>query len=260
MADIAGQFAVGESSPQLATAATLTEARGADARFYLTMALISATIIFLGFSPSFYLRSVIHVPLPPLSLLTVTHGIVFTAWIATFVTQAALIATGKPSVHRRLGVVAGILFGAAVTLGFWTAITAGRLGHHPPGSPAPLAFMALPLFAIVAALLLVAGALWNRRNSAWHKRLMLASVFMMTGPGTGRIAIPLGLAPYGSQIAIVAAELLLVSSMIYDYRSHKRIHRAYWVAAAVFVTFHVAVTWAFDSPSWLALARSITEG
>lgn len=259
MTDMAGKFAAAESSLSPETAVAHNESRAADARFYLTMALISAAIIFVGFAPSFYLKSVIHAP-PPLSLLTVTHGIIFTVWIATFVTQAALIATGRPALHRRLGVLAGLLFGVVVTLGFWTAITAGRLGHIPPGAPPPLAFMALPLFAIIAALFLVAGALWNRQDSAWHKRLMLASVFMMTGPGTGRIVIPLGLAPYGPQIAIVLAELLLAISMIYDFRSHKRIHRAYWVAAVIFATFHVAVTWAFVSPSWLALARSITQG
>lgn len=259
MADIAGQLGVGNNTSQPVPASLISEARAADARFYLTMALVSAALIFLGFAPSFYLKSVIHAP-PPLSLLTVTHGIVFTAWIATFVTQAALIATGKPAVHRQLGVLAALLFGTLVPLGFWTAITAGRLGHIPPGAPPALAFMALPLFAIVAALLLVAVALWNRQYSAWHKRLMLASVFIMTGPGTGRIVIPLGLAPYGSQIAIVLAELLLVVSMVYDFRVHRSVHRAYWVAAIVFVTFHVAVTWAFASPAWLDLARSITQG
>jgi len=97
------------------------------------------------------------------------------------------------------------------------------------------------------------------QRSAWHKRLMLASVFIMTGPGTGRLAIPLGLAPYGSQISFVCAELLLAAAMIYDYRSHKSVHRAYWMAAAIFITLHVVVTWAFTSPTWLAFAKAIAQ-
>jgi hypothetical protein len=146
-----------------------------------------------------------------------------------------------------------------VTLGVWTAITAGRLGHTPPGAPPALSFMALPLMAIAVALLLVALALWNRQRSGWHKRLMLASVLIMTGPGSGRLVIPLGFAPYGPQFSFVVAELLLAAAMIYDYRTHKSVHRAYWAAAAFFITLHIAVTWAFTSPVWLAFAKAITQ-
>jgi len=87
----------------------------------------------------------------------------------------------------------------------------------------------------------------------------LASVFIMTGPGTGRLAIPLGFAPYGAQIALVLAELLLAAAIIYDYRTHKSVHRAYWTAAALFITLHVAVTWAFTSPMWLVFAKAVTQ-
>ncbi len=236
------------------------EAWSADAGFYLTMVLISSAIIFLGFAPSFYLKSVIHAP-PPLSLLTVSHGIVFTLWMGVFIAQAALIATNRPALHRQLGIFGVLLFGTMITLGIWTAITAARLGHVPPGAPQPLTFLALPLLSIASAAVLVAGALWNRQRSAWHKRLMLASFFVMTGPASGRLAVPAGLAPYGSQMALIVAELLLVAAMAYDYRSHGRVHRAYWAAAAVFVAFHVGVTWAFGSPTlWLDFARSITQG
>ena len=228
----------------------------ADARFYLTMAIVSAVIIFVGFAPSFYLKSVIHAP-PPLSLLTVTHGLVFTAWVALFVTQAALIATKRPALHRRLGVMGALLFGIMITLGFWVALAGGRLGHAPPGAPAPLSFMALPIFAMIAATVLVGAALWNRQRSAWHKRLMLASLFIMTGPAVGRIAIPIGLAPQGSQLAIVVAELLLAIAILHDYRSHRHIHRAYLAAVGVFAVFHIAVTWGFASPAWFNFASAL---
>ena len=230
----------------------------ADARFYLTMVLLSAAVIFVGFAPSFYLKSVIHAP-PPLSLLTISHGVVFTVWVAVFIAQASLIAAGRPALHRQLGILGVLLFGSMVTLAVWTAVAAGRLGHAPPGAPEPLAFMALPLFAIVAAALLVALALLNRQRSAWHKRLMLASFFIMTGPATGRLAIALGFENWGSQIALLFAEFLLVVCIGYDYRSHGRVHPAYWTAAVIVVALHVGVTWAFGSPApWMDFARSIT--
>jgi len=236
------------------------EAWNADAGFYLTMVLVSSAIIFVGFAPSFYLKSVIHAP-PPLSLLTFSHGVVFTAWLALFITQASLIATNRGALHRRIGLLGVLLFGAMITLGLWTAITAARLGHVPPGAPEPLAFLALPLIALVAAAVLVALALWNRQYSAWHKRLMVASLFLMTGPGSGRIAIPLGLAPIGLQLSLFVGDLLLAVVILYDYRTHGRVHRADWLAAAIFVAVHASITWAFTSPPlWMDFARSITQG
>jgi len=257
MAEIASRAEGIPNSPVGARAPK--EAWNADAGFYLTMVLVSAAIIFAGFSPSFYLKSVIHAP-PPLSLLTISHGVVFTAWMALFITQASLIANGKPALHRQLGILGALLFGAMVTLGIWTAVTAARLGHVPPDGPPPLAFLALPLFAIVSAAVLVAGALWNRQRSAWHKRLMLGSFFIMTGPAAGRLAVPLGIAPLGSQLSMIVAEALLVVAMGYDYRAHGRVHRAYWATAAIYVVLHAGVTWAFGSPPlWTDFAQSIAQ-
>jgi hypothetical protein len=258
MADIASRAEGIPNSPVGARAPK--EAWNADAGFYLTMVLVSSAIIFVGFAPSFYLKSVIHAP-PPLSLLTFSHGVVFTAWLALFITQASLIATNRGALHRRIGILGVLLFGAMITLGIWTAVTAARLGHAPPGAPEPLAFLALPLIAMAGAAVLVAGALWNRQYSAWHKRLMVASLFLMTGPGTGRIAIPLGLASQGMQLSLFVSDLLLVAAILYDFRTHGRVHRANWVAAAMFVAVHASVTWAFTSPTlWMDFARSITQG
>jgi hypothetical protein len=213
------------SHAQGSVKAVETEGWNADVGFYLTMVLVSAAIIFVGFAPSFYLKSVIHAP-PPLTQLTIAHGVVFTAWILLFITQVSLISRKQPALHRQMGILGAVLYGAVASLGLSTAITAGRLGHAPPEAPAPLAFMALGLFTIVAALALVVMVLWNRRRSDWHKRLMLASLFMMTGPGTGRIAIPLGFAAREVTVGFFVTYLLLTVAMLYDYRVHKHVHRA----------------------------------
>ena len=96
-----------------------------------------------------------------------------------------------------------------LSLGYSTAITAARLGHAPPGAPAPLAFLALPLMGITATLILVVAALLNRRRSDWHKRLMVAAMITLTPPGTARIFVPLGLAPEAVWLALGIVELLL---------------------------------------------------
>jgi uncharacterized membrane protein YozB (DUF420 family) len=229
-----------------------------ESRFFLIMSIVACAILFLGFAPSFYLKPIIQAP-PPLSMLSTAHGVVGTLWMALFITQAAFISTGRQALHRQLGMMGALLFGLMAMLGYWTAITAGELGHAPPESGAPLAFMALPLIGMTASLLLVGLALWNRSRSDWHKRLMLAAMFSLTGPGTGRILIPLGFASWGAQGSLIVSELLLVTAMAYDQVRTNRIHPAYWYAAAILVVTHIAVTWAFTSPTWLAFAQALTQ-
>lgn len=228
-----------------------------ESRFFLVMAIVPCLILFVGFAPSFYLKGMIPAPVPALSLLTAVHGVVYTGWMALFITQAYLIHSGRPAVHRQLGMMGALLFGMMVVLGYWVAITAGRLGHAPPGAPAPLAFMALPLFGITGSLALVAMALWNRRYSDWHKRLMLAAMFSVTAPGTGRILIASGLGA-SPHLALLVSDVLLFVAMGYDYANTRRIHPAYWYALASLIVVQILVGWAFNSPTWLSFAQALT--
>lgn len=230
-----------------------------ESRFFLIMSIVSVAILFLGFAPSFYLKPLIQAPVPPLSTLSAAHGVVGTLWMALFVAQAAFISNGRPALHRQLGMMGALLFGIMAMLGYWTAITAGQLGHAPPESPPPLAFMALPLIGMTASLLLVAMALWNRSHSDWHKRLMLAAMFSLTGPGSGRIVVPLGLASWNVQASLIVTEILLAIAMAYDLSRSKRVHPAYWYAAGILFATHIAVTWAMTSPAWLAFAQFLTQ-
>jgi hypothetical protein len=193
-------------------------------------------------------------------MLTIVHGAVFTAWLALFVTQTSLIVAGNVALHRQLGIVGAVLFGAMLSLGYIVAINAARLGHTPPGAPPALAFMALPLMGITETLILVVAALLNRRHSDWHKRLMLAAMFTLTTPATARIMVALGQAPNAIWIAFGVLETLLAVAMLYDYRTHRRVHPAYWFALALTLLLNLAVWWAFSSPTWLAFARAITRG
>lgn len=229
-----------------------------DAGFYLVMVLTAVALLLAGFAPSFYLKSLIHAP-PPLSLLTITHGVVFTTWMALFVAQAALIAARRPAPHRQLGMLGALLFGAMIVLGCSTALTAGRLGHAPPGSPAPLAFMALPLISMAGATTLVASGLLARRRIDWHKRLMLASLFAVTGPGTHRVAVGLGLAEHGVLANFLVADLLLLVAILYDWRRRRSVYPAYLASAGVFLGVACGVYWAFASDAWLAFARVLTQ-
>jgi hypothetical protein len=235
------------------------EQAGEDRWFYFSMAVLSAVIIFAGFAPSYYLKSVFQAP-PPLSPLTSLHGIVFTAWTLLFVLQTGLIAVNRPGLHRTLGILGAVLFGVVIAVGVTTSIVAAQLGHVPPGAPAPLAFMALPLAAMAGVTVLVLIALANRARPGVHKRLMLAGFFLMTAPALHRLSLGAGYVEAGTFVSLAGPDLLLLIAALYDFVSHRRIHPAYLWSALLFAVLNAAVIWAFSSSSWLAFASWLAGG
>jgi hypothetical protein len=230
----------------------------AERRFFFIMAVICALTIFAGFAPSYYLKDVFHVP-PPLSAMSRVHGVVFTAWVLVFVLQAGLVGFGNPALHRRLGLLAAVLFGAVVAIGVMTAINAGRLGHAPPGSPPPLVFMVLPLAAITGAAVLAIAALWNRARSEAHMRYMLAMFIAMTPPATGRLAIGAGHPLHAVLIALAISDALLAVAVLYDLRARKTVHPALLWSALVYACVQGTVAWAYSNPAWLPIAHWLIQ-
>ncbi|HTP78530.1 MAG TPA: hypothetical protein VMJ73_16320 [Rhizomicrobium sp.] len=236
------------------SAAGNTRERG----FFLLLAGLCVLTVFAGFAPSYYLKNVIHAP-PPLSAMTHIHGVVFTAWVLVFLTQATLISRGNAALHRRIGMLGVMLFGVVATVGVATALNAGRAGHAPPGAPPPLVFMALPLMGIAATVCLFVAAIWNRSRSEAHMRYMLAALFSMTPPATDRLALAAGYPGVSIVFALVMMDVLLGVAMLYDYITLKRIHPAYLWSAAVFLVTEAGVAWAFHSPAWLPFAQFVTQ-
>ena len=101
----------------------------ADRRFFMSMAVAIAVIVFVGFAPTFYLRPAFQSD----SLPTVfaIHGTVFTAWIVLLVVQTALIAPVAP---RSIASWAwrGGLAALMLIVGYMAVVTAARRGFSMP--------------------------------------------------------------------------------------------------------------------------------
>src|SRR5262245_52420886 len=85
-------------------------------RFFLLAALVMAAIVLGGFARTYYLRVFFEVP--PITRFMHLHAVVFTAWVALFVTQARLIARHRVILHMRLGIAGAFLAAAVVIVGF----------------------------------------------------------------------------------------------------------------------------------------------
>jgi len=221
-----------------------------DHWFYIAVALLVIIINVAGFAPSLLDQSMRN---GRPSSLVVIHGVVASAWLLLFLAQATLVATGRTSVHRRLGAIALALTAVMIVLVFQMTIEMVRRGHDlsgdlmrraaAPGAPVPsVAERDGGLGGLVAALnfgVLVAAGWWYRRRPEIHKRLMLMAllalgafvpVLHLAGYVVGRWPNLFGLA----KLAPFAANLLLFAGAVHDKFTRGRIHPvSVWVPLAL---------------------------
>jgi hypothetical protein len=183
--------------------------------FFLCMAVAAMTTVFLGFAPTYYLRSFTHVTHYPtgvpvsgsLPLLLHVHAVVFSAWILLLTVQSSLVAAGRADIHRRLGIAGAILIPIMIVLGCLTAIRGGRDGWNPGGPyHDSLAFMVVGLADIAVFSTFAASGLYFRSRPDTHKRLMvLATVGGLMWPAITRMPYVAGHAPlmFGLLAALV---------------------------------------------------------
>ena len=125
-----------------------------DHRFFTAMAAVCATVVFVGFAPTYYLRSFsARPPLPPLVHL---HGAVSTGWILLFLTQSSLVARAAPRSTADWGLPARCSPASCWSMGWLTRSTARPAGVAPPGAPPQPGFLPIPpgrclSFAVLAS-------------------------------------------------------------------------------------------------------------
>lgn len=236
-------------------ALTLTQRqRTQDHRFFTGMALVIALTAFVGFAPSYYLRSFsASAPLTPLVHL---HGALATSWILLFLGQASLVRAGRTDLHRRTGVAGVAIATLFVVVGYFTAITAARNGVTPPGGPPPLGFLAVPLGTLLSFAVLAAVGISQRRDRDTHKRLMLLATIAMVTPAFARFR---WFGPGGPTVAIGGTCLLVIVCLLYDRSTRGRVHPAFlWGGVLLMLSLpaRFALT---QTDAWLAVARWLTR-
>jgi hypothetical protein len=191
--------------------------------FFSGMAVALAITVFAGFAPTYYLRA--SFASPELTWYLHLHGFAFTAWMVLLVVQTSLIAANKTAVHRSLGVFGAVLGVLMVILGVYVAIARIRAGFmaSPPGAPRFL-FLTLPMVGMLVVFpLLFGAALWLRRRTDFHKRLILLATLELVTAAVARLPVISGVGP----VAFFGfTDLFLVAIALYDWRTLKRIHPA----------------------------------
>jgi hypothetical protein len=201
-----------------------------DRRFFLGMATVVAVSVFIGFAPTYFLKSIYGTPV--ISPLVHVHAFVFTLWIVLFLTQTLLVSARRTDLHKRLGWLSGGVAIAMIALGFRVAYLFAKKAPVP-GLPAlPVDFVGVPLGGLFSFTVLVGLGFLKRRKPDTHKRLMLLGTFAMMGAATDRMLLPIGalaftglpLHPF-TMVAILAA--YVVPCFAYDLLTRGRVHPAF---------------------------------
>jgi hypothetical protein len=141
---------------------------------------------------------------------------------------------------------------------FFTAVAAAKFGSTstPPGFP-PLAFLVVPFFDLLMFIGLFGAAIYERRRSANHKRLMLLTAINFLPPALGRIPVP-ALQALGPLVFFGVPVLLTIGLVIYDRRRTGRMNRAFLVGAVVLVLSYPLRIGLSGTDAWLRFAAWLT--
>lgn len=219
-------------------------ARAGEPRFFFILACAISAVLVAGFALNLAMgRSSFGLP-----LVYHVHAFVFFGWLALFLTQTWLMASGNAALHRRLGWLSAIWVPAMVVVGMTMTVASLRRTGGPFFFDAN-EFLFGNIFGLLTFAAMIGAALALRRRTDWHRRLMLCAVAAITGPGFGRL-LPMPLfIPWGWEISNSLGIGFMIAGMIRDQRSSGRIHPAWFVGVAVVVA-HIAIGEAIAYTPW----------
>ncbi|MGE3149921.1 MAG: hypothetical protein AB7K04_12730 [Pseudorhodoplanes sp.] len=226
-----------------------------DERFFLRSAILMAAIIVTGFSFQLAMgRSTFASP-----VRVHIHAILFMGWVAIYLTQNVLVATGRAGLHRRLGWLAAGWAVAMVISGIVVTVAMVRNGTVPFFFQ-PLQFLVFDPVAVLTFSGLTAAAILLRRSTEWHRRLHFCGMAILLAPAFGRmLPMPL-LQPWAWEATFAVTLLFPLAGAWLDVRRNGRVHPAWrWGIATMLASFVVTYAVAYG-PFGIPIYEAVTEG
>lgn len=228
-----------------------------DQNFFLRMSIWVSLFIFLAFA-QFAARGMVDLPRAPVWVHL--HALVFVSWLALFVMQNQLAASGSLAMHRRLGWTGVGLAVAMVALGSFAGVQAIVLHRQPPFFSPPY-FLALTQVGIAFFAATVGAAIALRRETEWHRRLMLVATVMLMEPALGRLLpMPLTGGEPGEYLAMIVQLGVLLIAMRHDRVHRGEVHPALIWGACILVSSHATVSLVSRMGPVVALAERLAAG
>jgi hypothetical protein len=244
------QHSIGQASPR---SVAIAARGGIEKYFYFFMSLVVVAVIVYGFSFTIG-KNLIHPAVPRPRILYI-HATVFSSWLVFFALQSTLVRSRKVRWHRRLGWF-GVALGTLIPIvGVSTAVVMGRFDkailHTTDAEP----FLIVPLFDMLCFTSTFPLAIYWRKKSELHRRLMLVATCALTAAAFGRF--PASILP--GYLFYAGVDLLILLGIARDLIVNRSVHRVYLFALPAFILGQAVVTYIayHNSPFWLRIAHAI---
>ncbi len=157
--------------------------------FFTILGLILLTLAIAGFWPQYFSAVTGRTAAVNTQFWLIhLHSALFTGWLLLYISQAALIMTGRARLHFKIGPwLAGYGFGIAAVGLYASAMLAHRLGARDGDFEAAAAFVFFPLIDMVFFAGFLTAAIVYRKAPALHKRAMFLATFSIAVVGLGRL-------------------------------------------------------------------------
>ncbi|MDR3773382.1 MAG: hypothetical protein P4L26_08550 [Terracidiphilus sp.] len=244
---------IGTTSGKREKTSTMPPLKGLVNRyFYLAMSLLVAAIVVWGFSHT--IDGALFHPAVPRPLILWFHGGAFTAWVAFFIVQSALVRTRNVKAHRFLGWFGAGLAVAMVTLGVTTAVVMGRFDIYRLHAPGVDTFMIVPFYDMVVFGLCIALAVAWRKKPELHRRLIFIATCGLLDAAFGRVDFL-----FNNNLFFPCLDLVIVLGVLRDLYVQGRVHKVYLTALPVLIVAQAFVnyTWRSGSGWWLRIAHAL---
>ena len=193
-----------------------------EARFFFIMACVMGTVAISGFA----LMAFLGVSSFARPWFYHAHAAVFISWTLLYVAQNSLVLMGNIPLHRRMGLGATVLIPLLIAFGIGLTFMSLRVTGGPPFFR-QAEFLVVNILHIGAFALLAIWALRRRRDTDWHRRLMLGAMATVGGQGLARL-LPLPMTiPYTFYVVFLAAMIFPIIGMIDDSRIRGSVHPAW---------------------------------
>jgi len=232
--------------------------RAFDRRLFAAAAVLFPLIILAGFGRTYYLKGFFDTP-PLASMLVHLHGIFMSAWVVLFILQVWLVSARRIQVHQRLGFAAIGLGILVIVVGFFTAVRAAKFGSTsaPPDGIPPLAFLIVPLTDLVIFAILFSAAIYFRKKSAEHKRLMLLTAINFLPPAIARIPVPSLQALGPLWFFGLPAALALIALGVDSWRN-KKLNKIFLAGILLLISSFVVRLALMGTNAWMRIAVWLT--
>jgi hypothetical protein len=184
------------------------------------------------------------------------HGVAMVLWLGLSVVQSYLVLAGRAGMHRQLGWAAAGLLPVLAVLGLATGYESVALHRVPPFWTNAF-LLALASVSVCMFVSLAVAGLILRRQTHWHRRLMIGATIVILTAAFDR-TLPAGALGAARPLYEGALQLFVVGILaVHDWRARGTVHPAtVWVAAAV-VANHAAIAGLTVLPPFIALADGI---